>query len=63
MVTLQERSYKKNGVEYLQFRINISQKIIDSLNWNGNDSLELIIDNGNIIVQNKFKKTFTKLGK
>jgi len=44
MVTLQERSYKKNGVEYLQFRINISQKIIDSLNWNGNDSLELIME-------------------
>lgn len=56
MVTLQERSYSKNGVEYLQFRINISQKIVDSLNWNGNDSLELIIKDGNIIVQNKMKK-------
>lgn len=56
VVSLQERSYKKNGVEYLQFRINISQKIIDSLNWNGNDSLELIIKDGNIIVQNKMKK-------
>jgi len=55
MVTLQERSYRKNGVEYLQFRINISQKIIDSLNWNGDDSLELIIKDGNIIVQNKMK--------
>ena len=56
MVTLQERSYSKNGVEYLQFRINISQKTVDSLNWKGNDSLELIIKDGNIIVQNKMKK-------
>ena len=56
MVTLQERTYRKNGVEYLQFRINISQKIVDSLNWNGNDLLELIIKDGNIIVQNQRKK-------
>ena len=57
MVTLQERSYKKNGNEYLQFRITISEKIIDSLNWNGNDKLELIVNNGTIIVKNQTKRT------
>ena len=56
MVTLQERSYKKNGNKYLQFRINISQKIVENLNWNGNDSLELIIKEGMIIVKNQTKK-------
>ena len=56
MITLQERTYRKNGVEYLQYRINISQKIVDSLNWKGNDSLELVISDGKIIIQNKTKK-------
>jgi len=56
MVTLQKRSYRKNGEMYLQFRITISEKIIDSLNWKGNDKLELIIKDGTIIVKNQMKK-------
>ena len=56
MVTLQKRSYRKNGTKYFQFRITISEKIIDSLNWDGNDSLELIVKDGMIIVKNQTKK-------
>jgi|APSaa5957512535_1039671.scaffolds.fasta_scaffold11067_2 hypothetical protein len=56
LVSLQERNYKKNGVEYTQYRITISQKIVESLNWNGNDSLELITKDGTIIVKNQMKK-------
>lgn len=52
MPTIQERKYGKNGAIYSQYRINISQKIIESLGWSGNDEIEIIIKNGKIICKN-----------
>ena len=57
LVSLQERNYKKNGVEYTQYRINVSQKIVDTLGWKGSDLLELVTKDGTIIVKNQSKNT------
>jgi len=50
--TIQKRDYGKNGSVYSQYRINVSQKLMDSLGWNGNDELELLINNGKLVCKN-----------
>jgi len=50
MVVIQRREYGKNGTIYSQYRLNIPQKIIDLLRWNGNDEIDYTIDDGKLIV-------------
>ncbi len=47
MVVIQKREYGKNGTIYSQYRLNIPQKIIDSLKWNYLDEIEFVIDDSN----------------
>ncbi len=56
MPVIQKRVYGKNGKVYAQYRINISQKIIESLSWDANDEIEFVLDNGNLICKNLSKK-------
>ena len=49
MPVIQKREYGKNGTTYSQYRINVSQKIIESLNWKGNDTIEMIIQDGKLV--------------
>ena len=56
MVVIQRREYGKNGTIYSQYRLNIPQKIIDSLRWNGNDELDLFIHDGKLVCKNITKK-------
>ena len=55
MPTIQKRDYGKNGKIYSQYRINVSQKIMDSLNWKGNDEIEIIVKNGKLVCKNLSK--------
>lgn len=55
MPRLQKREYGKNGVFYAQYRITISQKIIDNLEWNGDDEIDLDINNGKLVCENTSK--------
>jgi len=50
MVVIQKREYGKNGTIYYQYRLNIPQKIINSLRWNGNDEIDYTIHDGKLIV-------------
>ena len=50
MVVIQRREYGKNGTIYSQYRLNIPQKIIDELRWNGNDEIDYTIVDGKLIV-------------
>jgi len=52
MIVIQKREYGKNGTIYSQYRLNIPQKIIDVLRWNGNDELDLSIHDGKLICKN-----------
>jgi len=51
MVVIQRREYGKNGVLYTQYRLNIPQKIIESLRWDANDEIEFILDDSNYDVK------------
>ena len=55
MVVIQKREYGKNGTMYSQYRLNIPQKIIDLLRWNGNDELVLSIHDGKLVCKNTTK--------
>ena len=55
MPSIQKRDYGKNGVTYSQYRINVSQKIMESLGWEGNDQLELNILDGKLVCKNLSK--------
>lgn len=50
MPIIQRREYGKNGTIYSQYRLNIPQKIIDSLRWNGNDEVILRVVNDELVV-------------
>jgi len=50
MPVIQRREYGKNGTIYYQYRLNIPQKIIDLLRWNGNDKIDYTIHDGKLIV-------------
>ena len=52
MPIIQRREYGNNGTIYYQYRLNIPQKIIDLLRWNGNDELDLSIHDGKLICKN-----------
>ena len=50
MPVIQKREYGKNGTIYYQYRLNIPQKIIDLLRWNGNDKVDYTIHDGKLVV-------------
>ncbi len=50
MPVIQKREYGKNGAIYYQYRLNIPQKIIDLLRWNGNDEIVLSICDGKLLI-------------
>ncbi len=50
MPVIQKREYGKNGMIYSQYRLNIPQKIIDLLRWDGNDEIDYAIIQGKLIV-------------
>ncbi len=50
MPVIQKREYGKNGAIYHQYRLNVPQKIIDILRWNGNDELDYTISDGKLVV-------------
>ena len=61
MPIIQKREYGKNGITYYQYRITISQEIIDLVGWNKGDEIELIINGVEIICRNR-AKSFKKTG-
>jgi len=52
---IQRREYGKNGTIYSQYRLNIPQKIFNSLRWNEIDEIELIIVGNDLICKNVTK--------
>ena len=52
MPVIQKREYGKNGTIYSQYRLNIPQKVIDLLRWDGNDEIILSIYDGKLVCKN-----------
>ena len=52
MPVIQKREYGKNDTIYSQYRLNIPQKIIDLLRWDGNDEIDYTIHDGKLICKN-----------
>lgn len=59
--TIQKRKYGKNGTIYFQYRINVSQLLIETLSWKGSDKVELFIKKGELICKNLSKIDRAKL--
>jgi len=60
MPIIQKREYGKNGTIYYQYRLNIPQKIIDSLRWDYLDEIEFVIKDKKLICKNISKRISKK---
>lgn len=55
MPILQKRYYQQNNSTYIQYRLTISKRKIESLGWNGKDTIQIDVIDGKLVCKNLSK--------